>query len=275
MTVRPEAIAQLCAFGRIFFALPMKKVIAALIAVLVLTSGCVHYHYSPNFVQTPWIGQKGDATATAAISGGPRSLNGDFQVAYSPIKHGAVFANYYRAHSSYQETSFFGSSNYRHVTKSSLIEAGIGAYRPLFFGTGAVYAGIGGGRVHNDYGINRLADLRMNRMFVQPTFTFKNKWFRLGMGAKIVRVNYTRGNIDYRIEPADIEVIERLEQEAPLWFPEIGGNIGFHFKPITIQAGIVLVLSNQAYEYGIDGSNAGIGITYEFQVKSGKKAVKQ
>jgi hypothetical protein len=136
---------------------------------------------------------------------------------------------------------------------------------PIAFGTGALYAGWGRGHMRNDYGIQRIADLGIQRFFIQPTFTFKNDWFRLGMGVRLVGLNYPTGDIDYRIEPSDIEGIRRLETDSPFWFPEIGGNIGIHFKPVTVSAGMVLVVSGPANDFGYDSSNFGLGITFELQ----------
>lgn len=251
----------------------LKPLLIAAAACLIF-AGCTHYHYSPNYLQTPYISQKNEGLATAAIGGGPTTLNIDFQAAYSPIQHGTVFVNYHRTRAAFERYSFLSTTSYQQKAKGHLLEAGIGAYRSLFWGTGAIYAGFGGGEMHNDYGIQRYADLQMNRFFIQPTITFKNDWFRLGMGIKIVRLNYTRGNIDYRIEPSDIDVIERLEGKSPLWFPEIGGNIGFHFRPVTFYASLVMVLSSQSYEYGLDGANLGVGLTYEFRGKTAKKPAK-
>ncbi len=85
------------------------------------------------------------------------------------------------------------------------------------------------------------------------------------MGVRLVRLHFPSGSVDYRIEPEDIAVIKRLEKETPFWFPEIGGNIGVHFKPVTISANMVLILSKPAADYGFDASNIGLGLTFELQ----------
>jgi len=36
-----------------------------------------------------------------------------------------------------------------------------------------------------------------------------------------------------------------LERESPFWFPEFGGNIGIHFKPVTFSANLVIVASRR------------------------------
>jgi len=251
----------------------MRSVTLALFACLLLAASCSQYHYSPNFVQTPYIEKKGDGVITAAVSGSPVSINGDFHVSYSPVKHGILMLNYFRNRSSFENQNFFGGPTLIQSARGQLIEGAAGTYRPLAFGTGAVYVGYGQGKMRNDYGIQRIANLRLQRFFIQPTFTFKNDWFRFGVGVRVVRLNYPSGNIDYRIEPSDIAIIQRLESESPFWFPEFGGNIGVHFKPVTFSANLVIVASSRASDYGFDGSNAGVGISVELQelFKKGKK----
>lgn len=242
------------------------RVITLVCAIFLLFAvGCSQYHYSPNFVQTPYIEKKGDGVVSAGASGSPTAINGDFHVSYSPIKHGTVMLNYFRAKTSFENTNFFGGPSYVQSAKGYLVEAAAGGYMPFSFGTGALYVGWGQGQMRNDYGIGRVAELGLQRFFVQPTFTFKNDWFRLGMGMRLVRLSFPTGDIDYRIEPSDIQIIQRLENESPFWFPEFGGNVGVHFKPVTLFASLVLVASKRASDFGFDGSNIGVGVSFELQ----------
>jgi len=254
----------------------MRPFILLFAAFLLFSVGCVQHHYSPNFIQTPYLEKKGDGVVTAAVSGSPGSLNGDFHASYSPVKYGTVMLNYLRTSTSFDNANVFGGTTYHQTTKGYLVEGALGGYLPVFFGTGALYVGWGQGQMRNDFGIGRIADLRLQRFFVQPTFTFKNDWFRLGMGLRLVRLNFPSGDIDYRIEPSDIEKIQRLENESPFWFPELGGNLGVHFRPVTISANLVIVGARPASEYGFDGSNIGVGISLELNElfkKRGQKPI--
>lgn len=239
---------------------------------LLFFTACNQHFYSPNFIHTPYIDQKGQGAITAAVSGSPISINGDFHVSYSPIKHGTAMLNVFRSQTSFENTNFFGGTTYRERSKGFLAEAAVGGYLPFGFGTGALYVGWGLGQTRNDYGIGRIAELSLQRFSIQPSFTFKNDWFRLGMGMRLVYLAFPKGRVDYRIDQEDIQVIQRLEKEAPLWFPEFGGNIGVHIKPVTIHADLVLIAAKRAPEYGFDGSNIGLGLTVElenlFQSKS-------
>jgi len=256
----------------------MRPYLLLFAAFILFSVGCVQHHYSPNFIQTPYLDKKGDVMLTAAVSGSPFSLNGDFHASYSPVKYGTLMLNYFRTSTSFEDANVFGGTIYNQTTKGYLVEGALGGYLPVSFGTGALYVGWGQGQMRNDFGIGRIADLRLQRFFVQPTFTFKNDWFRLGMGLRVVRLNFPSGSIDYRIEPGDIEKIQRLEKESPFWFPEMGGNIGVHFKPVTISASLVIVGAQPASDYGFDASNIGLGISLELNElfkKRGRKPIIQ
>lgn len=234
--------------------------------LMLTTLGCVQHHYSPNFIHTPYIEQKGDGMVTASASGFTTGINGDFHTSYSPAQNMSVMLNYYRVKSSFEERIFFsGVQTYPETLKGQLLEGAIGYYKPVAFGTGAIYAGWGLGQMRNDYGIERLATLQMRRLFIQPTFTFKNRWMRLGLSTRLVRLHYPKADVDFRIDQEDIEVIQRLERGSPFWLPEIGGNLGLYFKPVTVSTHVVLVMARNAWEYNFDRTNIGIGLTLELK----------
>jgi hypothetical protein len=238
----------------------MRRLFLGTATVAVLLSSCVQYHYSPNFVPTPHLEQKGEATVRAAINGGPTAIGGDLHAAWSPVKHGTVMVNYYQRQSRFEDFNFIGGTNYENRSKGFLMEGAVGGYVPFSFGMGALYAGGGYGRTKNDYGIGRIAELSLSRLFIQPTFTFKNDWFRIGMGMRVIMLSFPKGEIDYRIDTDDIYVLQRLERQSPFIFPELGGNIGIHFKPVTLSGHLVLVPSQRALDYGFDSSNIGISL---------------
>jgi len=241
----------------------MRPLLLLSISLLLFSGGCVQYHYTANQIHTPYMDKKGEGMVSASIGGSPVTLRGDFHASFSPIKHGTVMVNYFRTRTNFNDPNFFTGTNYLKRTRGDLLEGAVGAYTPFAFGTGALYVGYGQGRMRNDFGLDRIADLRLQRFFVQPTFTFKSDWFRLGMALRIVRLNYPSGDIDYRIEPVDLEVIRRLENNSPLWFSEMGGNIGIHIKPITITANLIIVGTKDAANYGVDPLNIGLGLIYE------------
>jgi hypothetical protein len=243
----------------------MRPIHYLFVSYLFTLVSCAQYHYSPNLIQTPYIDQKDDLEVSAALLGGSKAVNMDFRLAYSPMKHATVMLNYFRFNTSYENSNFFGGPTYKQFTKGQFLEAAVGTYTRMGFGSGSVYLGWGRGSTRNDFGIERISELQVHRVFIQPTYTFQNDWFRIGMGVRVVRLSFPSGQIDYRIEPNDIRIIERLERESPFWIPEFGGNMGVHFKPFTFYASMVLVPTRDTYETGFDNSNIGVGITVELQ----------
>ena len=243
----------------------MRPILLLLAAYLFTLVSCVQYHYSPNLIQTPYIDQKDDLEISAAVLGGTPAKNMDFRLAYSPIKHTTVMLNYYRFGNSFENSNFFGGPVYKETTNGQFMEAAAGVYTPMGFGTGSLYLGWGIGSTRNDFGLERISVLKVHRYFIQPTYTFQNDWFRIGMGVRLVRLSFPSGDVDFRIEYDDIRIIQRLEQESPFWIPEFGGNMGVHFKPFTFFASLVLSTSRATYDTGLDNSNIAVGITAELQ----------
>ena len=248
--------------------------ITRFIPLLCLCS-CVQYHYSPNFVQTPYLDSKGDGQVTAAVSGGPVTVNGDFHASYSPVKYGTVMLNSFHYLTRYTDQTFFGAPSRQHSTKGYFLEGAIGGYIPFEYTTAAIYTGWGFGHLENDYDLGRVANFSLQRFFVQPTMTFKIDWFRLGMGLRLVSLHLPSGYVDQRIDQLDIQKIQNIEHDSPIWFPEVGGNIGFQLKPITFTGNCVLVAPNIAGKYGFRSSSLGLAISLELEDLFKKKEKKQ
>jgi hypothetical protein len=245
------------------------------LVALALLSNCSQQHYSPNIIYTPVAEKKGDATVSAALMGGENSFSGNFHASYSPMNHGLLMVNHYRTRASFTEQNFFVFPPPEPTTQSYKIqftEGCVGAYKPISFGIGTIMAGWGAGTTQNDYGYERLANLRFNRFFVQPSFSFKNNWFRIGMGLRLVRLSFTSGEVDYRIEPTDITYIKNLETNSPIWFPEVGGNIGLTMKNVTVFGSMVLnQLADADYTVGRVNMALGLNVDLNFASKAAEK----
>lgn len=236
-----------------------------LLSSMFLTDACVQYHYSPNFLQTPYVDSKGDGQVTAAVSGGPVTANGDFHASYSPIKHGTVMLNSFHYITRYTNQTFFGAPSEQYSTKGYFLEGAIGGYIPFEYTTAAIYTGWGFGHLENDYDLGRVANFSLQRFFVQPTMTFKIDWFRLGLGLRLVSLHVPSGFVDQRIDQLEIQKIQNIEQDSPIWFPEVGGNIGFHLEPITFTGNCVLVAPNVVGKYGFRSSSVGLALSIELE----------
>lgn len=246
----------------------------ALSAILSLLN-CSQQHYSPNIIYTPVVEKKGDVTVSAALIGGENTLSGHFHASYSPLNHGLLMVNHYRTSAAFHNSStiFFPPSEpFTQSYKIQLTEGCIGAYRPISFGIGTIMAGWGMGTTLNDYGQTRLANLKFSRVFVQPSLGFKNSWFRIGMGLRLVRLHFISGQVDYRIEPHDITYIRNLETQTPIWFPEVGGNIGLTMKNATIFGSVVLNQYGKSnYAFGRVNIALGVNIDINAASKGDKK----
>jgi hypothetical protein len=243
--------------------LPMRSAIL-LFALSSLATSCTHYYYSPNLLNTPHFERKHDASIAANIGGGVDALSTNVQLAYSPVKHATVMLNYFQYRGRFENTNFFGGPTYQEGTKGDFFEAAVGAYKPeLFAGMNmAIYAGWGQGNIRNDYGLFRYAQLQYQRTFLQPTMTFKNDWAFVGIGLRLVHLRFTSGNIDYRIEPYDLEEIRAIEYQSPFLIPEGGLNVGFNLRPVVLHGS--LVLSNLASQSDVyfKRVNLNVGITF-------------
>jgi hypothetical protein len=242
--------------------LPMRSA-TLLFALSSFAASCTHYYYSPNLVNTPHFERKHDASISANVGGGVDALNANFQLAYSPFKHGTVMLNYFNYRSRFENTNFFSGPTYQEANRGSFFEVAAGAYKPeLFAGMNmAIYAGWGQGNIQNDYGLSRYAALQYQRAFLQPTMTFKNDWAFVGFGFRLAHIRFTSGNIDYRIEPHDLEEIQKIEYESPFLIPEGGLNVGFNLKPVLLHGSLVLSnLTSQSDVY-FKRVNLNIGIT--------------
>lgn len=243
-----------------------------LLAMAFLCFSCVQYHYTPNFIQTPAIEKKGDGVIYGGLNLDFNGRKGDFHASFSPVPHISLVSNFLRVNTAYTHNDFSAPSSYRYKEQGHLWEAGIGGYYPIGFGTVAVYAGYGVGRMRNDYDLGRVADLRLERYYLQPTYTFKTKHVRLGIGMRVARLHYPQANIDYRIDQSEIDVLKRIEQDSPFLMTEFGGTIGYYQKPFFFSMHGLISAHPGWASYNFDASNVGMGIGVELQdIKFKKK----
>lgn len=250
----------------------MRNLSLCVCALALLLSSCNnHYHYSPNTLNIPHANERGQGSITALVGGDPNTLSGELKLSYSPVKNATLMLNYFGTRSNFTDYNFFTNQFLDKKIRGQFVEVGGGGYVPSFFGTAALYAGGGMGYMNNDYGYAKYSKLRLNRLFIQPTFSFKNDWLRLGMGVRVVCLNFPTGDVDYAIEETYLEQIRKLESDGPFWLAEFGGNIGIYFHGISLTANAMLAPAPYVYEYGFDPFNVNIGLSYEFSALKKKK----
>ena len=230
---------------------------------LLLCSGCSHYYYAPNTLQTPFFQQQHDARISAGLVSSNNVTGFEVHSAYSPVQYGAIMFNYFEARSIRNRSTNFGSPD--DWGEGHQLEFALGGYYPTGKYTSfSLFGGWGIGQVLNSYGPKLLADLYFQKRFLQPTFTVQTKLFRLGMALRFNQLEYKRGDINLGISRSELAIIYNLKQASLIFFPETGLSLGLgskafwvdvhlnicnsrrlnelHFMPITTSATITLEL---------------------------------
>jgi len=109
---------------------------------------------------------------------------------------------------------------------------------------------VGGlGRTKHEYGFDKLATLSFQRQFIQPTFKFRKKHFSFGSGLRLCRLDYTGGDVNAAIDRDELNTILDIDTQSPFYLPELGINIGFVGKHVTIEYSITNLLYQDNYKY--------------------------
>lgn len=226
--------------------------------VFFLATGCVHKYYAPNTLHIPTLQKRHDASLGAGYISGVGHSGYEIKSVYSPFPHTAVMLNHFdlRQKLEYKE----GSSKIR------LTEGAIGGYMPFRDGSFSVFTGYGMGDSRHDYGNEAYARLAVRRLFFQPSLTLQSDFFNFGMGIRIMHLNFPSGDIDYRISStvegqAEIEIIKKIERDAPFWLTEFGAQLAIRLKPCVFGMYGVLSLHDYSAAYQFDGTSIGMNIS--------------
>lgn len=204
------------------------RILPFLLAPLFL-GACTHYYYAPNSLQTPFLQQQHDTRASLALVSGDQFSGFEGHASYSPVNHMALMVNHFNvrhARSSYDPNEHWG--------KGHLTELALGAYLPSNITCVSLFGGWGRGRVLNSYDEGAQADLRFERLFIQPGLAVQGKWARLGLAFRFNRLKYVDGAVDLAIDFDDLETIEKIEKNSPIGFAEFGFSFGFGTRPIWV-----------------------------------------
>lgn len=244
----------------------MRLLYCVLLFSLLVASSCSHYNYSPNLVLIPALTEQHESMVSLHLGDFFASSNMDVQVAYNPFKNATIFANYAnmgKKFTSYNSVSFGSQDNAFFL---GYFEGGGGGWYP--FGNSELkigaFAGWGKGFAKNDYGINRIAVVDFQKTFLQPSILYKGDIVRLGMACRFSRLSFTKGSIDVAIEPEYYDAFKKIEADAPFNIAEIGLNIGFYFRPVTLSLSLVqerFFNGQTASSYYFDNGNISLGIT--------------
>jgi hypothetical protein len=206
----------------------MKKQYFALVILLCVFNGCQHYYYIPNNLNIPAMTQQHDASVQI---GKLKSKCRQVQISYSPLKHIGLMYNDMRINED-QGTG-------------RLQEAGAGLYygihNDVSFG---LYGGWGQGWENHTYSSNPgyntsevyHADLKFQRMFLQPCFSFQGKFLQVATGLRFSNLTFNSGRIDNRIVqiPSEKSALDQIEKKSPFHFTELGFSFGVRLHAFTL-----------------------------------------
>ncbi|MBC7773907.1 MAG: hypothetical protein H7246_00605 [Phycisphaerae bacterium] len=243
----------------------MKKIFLLFAISLAMPSGgkSQTYNYALNSLNIPCLTQKGDASLGIGWSRGIAFQALELRGAYSPMPHLAIMANYFGA----REKSV--RQKLENGTDFYLWEAAVGAYEKMPRGSASLFAGFGSGSLFSNYGLDRTAAFDIQRFFLQPGLSYRSNHFQAGLALRLSRLFYSHGVISYAIEPADIQYIQNVEKNSPIFLPELGMQAGIRLKPVTINLSISSIFPSTS-DWNFIRLNSSLSVMVDFGV--GRKA---
>ncbi len=138
----------------------------------------IHYYYAANTVHIPVLQSKRDGELGVGYGWGSKNTAFEARGVYSPVRNGALMLSYYGA----------GSNAVKNEggTKFSFADASLGAYQFFQGGSASLFAGVGQGRLRNNYGADKYSRFTLRRWFIQPSIAFVGKNYRARHGAAAV-----------------------------------------------------------------------------------------
>jgi hypothetical protein len=164
----------------------MKVFFILAVAAFLITS-CHHVYYAPNTVAVPLLAEKHDVRINGLYStGGESEFSGaELQFAYAPSKHFGVMFNAMAVGQKENTGDYLESGNGRYG------EFAAGYFNRFelkwIFET---YAGFGGGKVNNEYGMGDHSTIGMTKFFIQPAIAFKSRYFEMAFAPRFGIVNW-------------------------------------------------------------------------------------
>lgn len=193
-----------------------------------------YFFYAPNTAQITFLSDKHDGSLGIGYGRGGRNTVFEAQAVYSPVRYGAVMVNFMSS----------GKKTIRNSpgsgTEFSFGEIGVGLYKDWEHGSASVFAGVGQGRLRNDYGDDQYSRFTVRRWFLQPAVSYTGKNFRGGISLRLSRLSYPRGATSFNIGP-ELDVIKKIDKEAPFFLPEPAITGGLILRPFIFSINLTAV----------------------------------
>ena len=245
------------------------------------------YIYSPAAQNVPILVNKGDSklafnystnfskkNASEGIVKDNRSAGIDLHGAYAISNKFAVLANYY--HRTEKNNGDFSAGNLDSSVINytrNLTEFGFGYYRKLMRNQQVifqVFAGVGFGRFsftdigrdQNNVFHNNFHDAGITKVFLQPSFTVRNKNIAASLSSRFSLVYFRDIKTDYTATERNNYKLDSLNYRPRLfWEPAIVNTFGFKKLPglqLEFQAGLSLLQSRLFIDYRSFNFSAGV-----------------
>lgn len=255
------------------FAASLLQAFAALLLVQCNTSRSTYY--APNNVVVPALTQQHDATLNGGLALGSRHSGWELQAAYSPLKHLGVMFNHLNGQTSANSNYYYYYEDAPQKGRLKFTEGGIGAYFPTSSKvTWSCWAGYGAGSVFNYYkyvdytssfypqnSLTVHADLRYRRWFVQPSVLMRSRFIRMGAALRFSRIEYTGGEIDYRLPPDELAATEKIQEKGIFFQPELAYSFQLDFRPFTLGYNFVSRIGpDHTDEYHFSGASLSVSL---------------
>lgn len=239
----------------------MKKVFLAFILCSVVSASAFGqtYNYAPNMANIPCLKQKGDAIVGVGWGRGIVFQALELQASYAVTPHLAVMANYFGP----REKNVRNRSEVG--TDFFLMEAAVGAYEALPRGSASIFTGMSSGNMLSNFNGERTAKFKLLRWFVQPGINYRSNFFQAGIALRITHLSYRKGVVSYSIDEPYLQYIKNIEQNAPLFLPELGLQVGMRIKPITVSLNIAAIFPDTD-RWNFNRLNSGLSMMVDFGV---------
>jgi len=186
----------------------------------------IHYYYAASTVHIPLLQNRRDGDLGVGYGWGSKNTAFEARGVYSPVRNGALMVSYYSAGSNAVENEI--------GTKFSFADASLGAYQAFQGGSASLFAGVGQGRLRNNYGADKYSRFTLRRWFVQPSVAFAGKYFRAGMALRLSRLYYPKGESAFDINGIDLAAIRKIEKDSPFFLPELGLSGSVVMRPFFV-----------------------------------------
>lgn len=225
----------------------MRLIFKFLFFAVLSSYACNHKYYAPNKINTPLLSDVGESQASVGFYTADEFSGINLQGTYRPMTNMVLGANFFTANSGETTTSSDGAPNWG---KGIFGELSIGPYFQVNENMAfSILMGGGFGRTRHKYGFDKFATLNFQRQFIQPSFKFRRKHFSFGSGIRLCRLDYTGGDVNAAIDREELNTILDIDNKSPFYLPELGLNIGFVGKHITVEYSITNLLYQNNYHY--------------------------